>query len=523
MKLHTYDRAHDIAIPIQRKPFLLLTILLTLIVAVSLSGCVGVAGAGTPAKTSNSSSSGTLAANATSFSFGNVAVGSNAAQTLTLTNTGTATITVSGASVTGTGFSVVGGSTSVSIAAGQNHSFQIQFAPQAVGPVTGSISVISNATNSTLGVSLSGTGISSLSITTQPANQSVTSGQTANFTVAATGGGTLTYQWKGNGTPIVGATSSSYTSPNTTVSDNGKQFMVAVTDSNGIVMSNNATLTVTASPVAPSITTQPASQSITAGQTATFSVAANGSATLAYQWKKNGTPISGATAALYTTPATTTSDNSALFTVTVTNSAGSVTSNAATLTVNAATFVLNSSKTSLSYSSFNIGSTSNQSVTFSNTGNSNVTVSNVSISGAGFTASGVSSGLILTPGQSTTLIVSFTPSSTTSVTGSVTVTSNAKNSPATISLSGTGVQQVSHSVTLNWTASTSTVSGYDVYRSTVSSGSYAKVNSSLDTTTSYVDSSVQAGQMYFYVATSVNSSSVESAFSTEVSATIPTP
>src|SRR5882762_10210106 len=85
---------------------------------------------------------------------------------------------------------------------------------------------------------------------------------------------------------------------------------------------------------APSLTTQPASQTVTAGQTATFSVAATGTAPLSYQWQKNGAAIIGATSSTYTTPATTTSDNGAQFTVVVSNSAGSVTSNAASLTVN---------------------------------------------------------------------------------------------------------------------------------------------------------------------------------------------
>src|SRR6266852_3248230 len=86
----------------------------------------------------------------------------------------------------------------------------------------------------------------------------------------------------------------------------------------------------------PSITTQPTDQTVTAGQTATFSVTASGKAHLTYQWSKNGTAISGATSPSYTTPSETTSDSGAQFTVVVRNSAGSATSNAATLTVNAA-------------------------------------------------------------------------------------------------------------------------------------------------------------------------------------------
>ena len=85
----------------------------------------------------------------------------------------------------------------------------------------------------------------------------------------------------------------------------------------------------------PSITTQPANQTVNVGQTATFSVTANGTAPLSYQWQKGGVAISGATSASYTTPATQLSDSGTTFTVTVTNAAGSVPSNAATLTVTA--------------------------------------------------------------------------------------------------------------------------------------------------------------------------------------------
>src|SRR5207237_10570583 len=82
--------------------------------------------------------------------------------------------------------------------------------------------------------------------------------------------------------------------------------------------------------IAPSITTQPASKTVLAGQTATFSVTATGTTPLKYQWTKNGANITGATGASYATPSTTLADNASLFAVIVTNSAGSVTSNDAT-------------------------------------------------------------------------------------------------------------------------------------------------------------------------------------------------
>jgi hypothetical protein len=94
--------------------------------------------------------------------------------------------------------------------------------------------------------------------------------------------------------------------------------------------SSNANTT----PVAPSLTAEPASASVTAGQTATFSVNATGTAPLSYQWQKNAADIPNATAASYTTPVTTTADNGELFRVVVSNTAGNITSTSATLTVN---------------------------------------------------------------------------------------------------------------------------------------------------------------------------------------------
>src|SRR5256885_1376733 len=173
-------------------------------------------------------------------------------------------------------------------------------------------------------------------ITMQPANQTVTAGQTATFAVVAGGTAPLSYQWQKNGASIAGATAASYTTLATTTADSGSTFAVAVTNTAGTVTSAAATLTVSAAPVAPTITMQPANQTVTAGQTATFAVVAGGTAPLSYQWQKNGANIAGATSASYTTPATATSDSGSAFAVVVTNTAGTVTSSTATLTVSAA-------------------------------------------------------------------------------------------------------------------------------------------------------------------------------------------
>lgn len=170
-------------------------------------------------------------------------------------------------------------------------------------------------------------------IGTQPANQSVLEGATATFSVTANGSAPLTYQWKKGGTAISGATAASYTTSATVLADSGSSFTVTVSNAAGSVTSNAATLTV--NPAPPTITTQPVNVTVTAGATASFSVAATGTAPLTYQWKKGGTAISGATSASYTTAATTLADNGSSFTVSVTNAQGTATSNAAVLTVQA--------------------------------------------------------------------------------------------------------------------------------------------------------------------------------------------
>ena len=92
----------------------------------------------------------------------------------------------------------------------------------------------------------------------------------------------------------------------------------------------------------PQITGQPANATVTVGQTAMFSVTATGYGSLSYQWRKNMTNISNATASTYTTAATVSGDNNSKFDVIVSNSVGNTTSSEATLTVKAATVTLQS-------------------------------------------------------------------------------------------------------------------------------------------------------------------------------------
>ena len=165
-------------------------------------------------------------------------------------------------------------------------------------------------------------------ITNQSQASNVTVGSLATFAVTAGGNG-LTYQWKKDGTDIAGATSATLSLSNVQLVQAGA-YSVVVTNAGGSIASSSATLTV--SNLSPSIATQPTAQAVIAGKAATFSVVASGTVPLAYQWRKDGTAISGATSSTYSISSTSTSDAGS-YTVVVTNSVGSVTSSAAALTV----------------------------------------------------------------------------------------------------------------------------------------------------------------------------------------------
>jgi hypothetical protein len=172
-------------------------------------------------------------------------------------------------------------------------------------------------------------------ITTQPASRTILSPATATFTVVANGRPAPTYQWQvlngGSWVDVSGGTSASYTTAATNVSDNGKQYRVVVANEKGSVTSSVVTLKVN---TAPTITSAPQDIAVPEGQKATFTVVASGTTPLTYQWKRNGTNITGATSYSYATPATKKADSGATFSVTVSNAYGSASSGGATLTVN---------------------------------------------------------------------------------------------------------------------------------------------------------------------------------------------
>jgi fibronectin type 3 domain-containing protein len=141
--------------------------------------------------------------------------------------------------------------------------------------------------------------------------------------------------------------------------------------------------------------------------------------------------------------------------------------------------------------------------------------------------SGATFPVTLNPGLAVTLEVQFDPIASGAAAGQLTIQSNSStNATLVMSLSGTGETPTSvpHQVDLSWNAPSSSpvpIVGYNIYRSTGSSSAYQLLNSSVDTQTTYVDSTVQSGSTYDYIVESVNSSGIESVPSNEVAATIP--
>jgi hypothetical protein len=167
------------------------------------------------------------------------------------------------------------------------------------------------------------------SIVTQPASVTAIVGNTATFAVGVDGSGPFSFQWRRDGANIAGATSAVLTFPAVALPNAGS-FSVVVTNSAGSVTSSNAVLDVRAAdmPTVPTITSQPSTLIVPFRGSGVLAVGATGSGPLSYQWSKDGAELSGATLPVLNFPIVAGVDVGN-YTVTVSNSMGSVVSNAA--------------------------------------------------------------------------------------------------------------------------------------------------------------------------------------------------
>lgn len=179
---------------------------------------------------------------------------------------------------------------------------------------------------------------------------------------------------------------------------------------------------------------------------------------------------------------------------------------------------LSISPATVNFGSVDVGSSTTQPASLTASGGS-VTVSSAASNSSQYSIAGASFPLTINAGQSASFNVVFAPTASGTANATLTFNSNASNTQTTESLTGTGIVP-QYTVSLSWTASSSSVVGYNVYRGTAA-GSYSKINTALDSGTTYSDSTVASGVTYYYAATAVNSAGEESSYSTPIEVPVP--
>jgi hypothetical protein len=527
---------------------------LTLIVALaSLPGCQGVSGAGPPNQQPAQTS--TLGLNTPSLSFGSVVVGHSSNLSVRASNSGTASLTISAAQISAPEFSLGAPALPLTIAAGQSATLSVTFTPSAAGNVTGAISIVSDASNGSVSISLSGIGLAPGSLTANPASLvfgSVTVGNSQQGSSSLTNNGGTSVTVSQAAITGTGFTLSGLTLPVTLPAGQSINFTVTFAPQSTTSVTGSVTITSNAPnptlvvPLSGTGSTSPGSLSanptslsfgnVQVGNSQTLSeilTDAGGSNVTISQDSITG---SGFNLTGFTPPLTLTPGQKYTFSVifapqSVGNPTGSlsISSNGSNpnVTISLSGTALANGQLATSPLNFNnvvVGTNAILSASLTATGSS-VTVTSVNSSNSEFSLSNLSFPITIQPGSPASFKVTFTPQATGTANGTFTFTSNASNGATVQSLTGTGTAPPVYSVALSWTPSSSAnIASYKIYRSTTS-GSFSPpaIGSVSSPTTTYTDNSVTDGVTYYYATTAVNSSGEESAYSTQASATIPPP
>ena len=391
--------------------------------------------------------------------------GRSLTQAVSITNTGSASVSVSNVSANGTGYAVSGLTCPFTLSPGQSANLNVTFTPPAVGTDSGSVQVDAS---------------------TQTSRHHRRWGYASSTTTTATVG------LSGSGISGAGQISAS---PTTLSFGN---LPPGTSQTLNETLTNTGTTSVTISQASLSsamftATNLPLPSTLGAGNSVTFGVVFSPNVAGSITGK-----------------------------LSILSDASNPQLNIALSGSESAPGQLTLSPANLNFGNVSTGSKTSLSGTLNATGSS-VTISSGTSSSGEFLLGGIALPATLAAGQSVPFTVTFLPQSSGSASASLSFVSNATNSPATESLSGSGVAPTQHSVDLSWGASSSSnVQGYNVYRAGVSGGPYAAVVSANSGTT-FVDGSVQSGQTYFYVVTAVDTSGTESAYSNQVQAVIPSP
>jgi hypothetical protein len=496
-----------------------------------------------------------LTCSPSSLFFGSVAIGQSETAVVALKNGGAASVIVSAMKTNGTMFRASGVTLPLTLAAGQSVPVNVTYSPTATGWKQGGITFSSNASNATLQLELGGSGATSESITHSPASVAfgqVTVGTKSTKPVVLTNAVSwkttlYAFQMSGSAFSVSGASLPVTLNPGQSLTVNltfapqasgasagelfvkGPNVSVPLNGTGSTTTTTAGQLSISPSSVnfgsvnVGSTGTQPITMSAS-GASVTVSADSSNAAQFALQGVTLPFTIAAGKSLSYNVAFKPTANGTVSGSLSFTSNASSpklsvpLSGTGTTTTTTAGK--LSISPSSVSFGDVSVGSTGTQAITMSASGAS-VTVSADASSNSQFVLQGATLPFIIAAGQSVSYNVAFKPTAGATVSGSLSFTSNAAASPTVESLTGIGTTASAYSVSLSWNPS-SDVTGYNVYRSTSSNGTFTKINSGLDAATTYTDTTVAAGQTYYYEATSVNSAGQESARSTPaVQATIP--
>jgi Abnormal spindle-like microcephaly-assoc'd, ASPM-SPD-2-Hydin len=476
--------------------------------------------------------------------FGTVPLGQTETQVVTLTNTGATSVMLTAMNFVREGqFGFPEMSLPLALSAGQSIDLSVTFTPTATGWAGGNTTFKSNAANKTLQLQFDGSGVASDAIVASPASVSfgqVAIGSSSTKTITLTNARTWKVTVSGLQTMGSEFSASAPSMPLTLAGGQSVTFTVTFTPQSaglvgGSALFSNPRLNVpftgtgTTATASSQLTVSPAvvnfgSVPVGSTQTQTITMSASGApVTVSADSSSNSQfALQGASF-----PLTIAAGQSLSFSVAFKPTSSGAESGSLSFASNAssssaaesltgtgtttATSQLTVSPSVVSFGSVPVGTTQTESITMSASGAA-VTVSSDTSSNAQFILEGAAFPMTIAAGKSVTFNVAFTPTSSGAESGTLAFASNANSSSGAESLTGTGTA-TTYSVNLSWNAS-SDVAGYNIYRSTSATGTYAKINPSVDANTAYTDSTVVAGQTYYYEATSVNSSGQESARST---------
>lgn len=517
----------------------------------------------------NAIPAGKLDVSPASLSFGSVPLGQSPSKTATLTNSGSTSVVITQDSANSSAFTISGLTLPATIAPGQSANATITFTPKAVGPVNGNITMSGNASLTTAAASgssgsqttairatlpVSGSGAGAAQLAASPIGVTfgnVTVGTQQSATVTLTNSGTTSDTISQANVTGAGLTISGLTPPLTLGAGQSASFTATYSPTVAASLAGNIAIFSTGTNATLNI--QVSGAGVTPGTLAANptsiafgSIGVGGTQSLTETLKNTGgSPLHVSAATVtgtgfadngITVPTTLNAGQSLTFNLTFAPKAGGSTSGSLVLTadgtVPSLTIPLTGMGTSpgqltftpttAAFGNVTVGATQTQAASVTASGGA-VSISATSSTNAEFGVSGLPLPVNLAAGQSAAFSLTFTPQASGAASGTITLTTNASNAPITASVNGTGVAAPQHSVSLAWSASTSTVTGYNVYRGTVSGGPYTVITTAPDPSTSFTDSAVQAGQTYFYVVTAVDSAGNESVDSNQAQAAVPTP